>query len=139
MGRLAKWFIDSGMRKGTPRELHENVITVYGGTGDWKKWLKVAKGNEDAAFLILLDPDGRVQWLHAGPFERPAFEALQAAVSRLLRQSGGLSPDGGEGWPDADCIRSPAPAAPYVRSGRVAVRDQASPDDLRQCKIPRLA
>ena len=33
MARLGKWFIDSGMRKGTPKKDHENVITVYGGTG----------------------------------------------------------------------------------------------------------
>ena len=52
MGRMAKWFIDSGMRKGTPKEMHENVITVYGGTGPWKRRLSVR--NEKLAYLILL-------------------------------------------------------------------------------------
>jgi hypothetical protein len=37
MARLGKWFIDSGMRKGTPKEDHEHVITVYGGTDPWKQ------------------------------------------------------------------------------------------------------
>jgi hypothetical protein len=36
MARLGKWFIDSGMRKGTPKKDQENVITVYGGTDSWK-------------------------------------------------------------------------------------------------------
>lgn len=35
MARLGKWFIDSGMRRGTPKADHENVITVYGGTDPW--------------------------------------------------------------------------------------------------------
>ena len=43
MGRMAKWFIDSGMRKGTPKELHENVITVYGGADRWKKTMGFSK------------------------------------------------------------------------------------------------
>jgi len=37
MARLGKWFIDSGMRRGTPKADHENVITVYGGTDQWKQ------------------------------------------------------------------------------------------------------
>ena len=32
LARMGKWFIDSGMRRGTPKADHENVITVYGGT-----------------------------------------------------------------------------------------------------------
>lgn len=36
LARLGAPFIDSGMRKGTPKELHENVITVYGGVDPWK-------------------------------------------------------------------------------------------------------
>ena len=35
LARLGKWFIDSGMRRGTPKTDHEHVITVYGGTGHW--------------------------------------------------------------------------------------------------------
>ena len=32
LGALGRWFIDRGMRKGTPVELHDHVITVYGGS-----------------------------------------------------------------------------------------------------------
>jgi len=81
MGRMAKWFIDSGMRKGTPKELHENVITVYGGADRWKKVMGFSKANEDAAYLALLGPDGRVQWLHRGGFTDEAMAALKAAIA----------------------------------------------------------
>jgi hypothetical protein len=80
MGRLAKWFIDSGMRKGTPKELHENVITVYGGVDRWKKAMGFTKAQEHAAYLALLGPDGRVQWLHRGGFSDDAMTALRAAI-----------------------------------------------------------
>ena len=36
MARMGKWFIDSGMRRGTPKALHENVITVWGEAKQWK-------------------------------------------------------------------------------------------------------
>jgi hypothetical protein len=81
MGRMAKWFIDSGMRKGTPKELHENVITVYGGADRWKTVMGFSKGDEDAAYLALLGPDGRVQWLHRGAVTEGAVSALKAAIS----------------------------------------------------------
>jgi hypothetical protein len=81
MGRMAKWFIDSGMRKGTPKALHENVITVYGGADRWKKAMGFSKADEDAAYLALLGPDGRVRWLHRGGFTDEAMEALKAAIA----------------------------------------------------------
>ena len=81
MGRMAKWFIDSGMRKGTPKALHENVITVYGGSDRWKKAMGFSKADEDAAYLALLGPDGRVRWLHRGGLTDEAMEALKATIA----------------------------------------------------------
>ena len=81
MGRMAKWFIDSGMRKGTPKELHENVITVYGGGDRWKKAMGFTKAEEHAAYLALLGPDGRVRWLHRGGLTDEAMEALKVAIA----------------------------------------------------------
>ena len=81
MGRMASWFINSGMRKGTPKELHENVITVYGGSDRWKKAMGFSKAQEDAAYLALLGADGRVQWLHHGGYTEDAARALKTALS----------------------------------------------------------
>jgi hypothetical protein len=83
MARLGRWFIDSGMRKGTPPELHANVMTVYGGVGDWKKRVGFSDDRKDAAYLILLGPDGVVRWLYTGPADDDAFDALAAAVRSL--------------------------------------------------------
>ena len=50
MARMGKWFIDSGMRRGTPKELHENVITVFGAVDPWKKRLGFVVGFSGVSF-----------------------------------------------------------------------------------------
>lgn len=82
MARLGKWFIDSGMRKGTPREDYEHVITVYGGTDAWKQRLGFQSPN--AAYLILLDQRGTVRWLYCGQFDAEAYAKLSQQVAALL-------------------------------------------------------
>lgn len=79
MARMGKWFIDSGMRSGTPKELHENVITVYGGVEPWKKRLGYKEAKD--AYLILIDTEGKIRWLHHGPFD----DAQYAKLAALLR------------------------------------------------------
>ena len=80
MARMAKWFIDSGMRRGTPKELHENVITVWGSVDRWKSLMGFTKAAEDDAYLALIDADGRVRWLHHGPFAQDAFDTMLRAA-----------------------------------------------------------
>ncbi len=82
MARMGKWFIDSGMRRGTPKADHENVITVYGGTDAWKQ--RVGLNDPRAAYLILIDQQGRVAWRSAGSLDEQRFSALSSEVSRLL-------------------------------------------------------
>ena len=85
IARMGKWFIDSGMRKGTPREDHDNVITVYGSASEWKKLVGFDK--DDDAYLLLLDREGRVRWMHAGKLEAAAWRNLSITTQELLRVS----------------------------------------------------
>lgn len=80
--RLGKWFIDSGMRRGTPRADHARVITVYSETGEWKKRLDYR--DKDASYLILLDHSGRVRMLHRGALEETAWRRLASATRQWL-------------------------------------------------------
>jgi hypothetical protein len=82
LAMMAKWFIDAGMRRGTPREDYEHVITVYGGTDRWKQ--RVGFRDPNAAYLILLDASGRVAWRYAGRLDEQAYHALASEVSRLV-------------------------------------------------------
>jgi hypothetical protein len=82
LAKMGRWLIDKGMRSGTPASLHENVITVYSKTGDWKKRLGVTSSNDKLAFLIVIDGAGVVQWRHAGPFDQSkADELLQIVMN----------------------------------------------------------
>jgi hypothetical protein len=81
MARLGKWFIDSGMRRGTPKADQGNVITVYGGTELWKQRLGV-KAVADA-YLVLLDQTGNVVWGHAGPFDELTYQTLAGQIRKL--------------------------------------------------------
>lgn len=79
MARLGKWFIDSGMRRGTPKADYEHVITVYGATESWKQRV----GNGNTAYLIVLDRDGNVAYRFAGGLDEPAWDALASVVRNL--------------------------------------------------------
>ncbi|MGC9293554.1 MAG: hypothetical protein ACP5EP_12695, partial [Acidobacteriaceae bacterium] len=83
MARMGKWFIDRGMRKGTPTRNHENVITVYGDTNLWKQ--RVGFQSPDAAYLILIDRRGIVRWRHNGGLDENAYNELSLLVMALLQ------------------------------------------------------
>jgi hypothetical protein len=84
MARPGKWFIDSGMRKGTRWSDQEHVITVYGGTDSWKR--RVGSQSPDAAYLFLPDKHGIVRWRHGGAFDEDTYKDLSVHVSALLRE-----------------------------------------------------
>ena len=84
MARLGKWFIDSGMRRGTPRKDHENVITVYGGTDPWKQ--RLGFQSPAAAYLVLIDQRGVVRWRHSGVFNEEVYEKLSFQTAALLEE-----------------------------------------------------
>ena len=83
LSTLGRWFIDRGMRRGTPAALHEHVITVYGGTSDWKRRLSFSPEHEDDAYLIVLDRNGIVRWLHHGVFDQARADDLRKVVTLL--------------------------------------------------------
>ena len=83
LATLGRWFIDRGMRNGTPVELHDHVITVYGGTGDWKQRLSYSPEHEDDAYLVALDVEGVVRWLYRGVFDQPRADQLQRLLASL--------------------------------------------------------
>ena len=82
MGKLARGFIDGGMRKSTPQELQDNVITVYDDVSAWKKRMNHPGG--DVAHVLLLDAQGRVVARHVGMFDDAAYERMAEATRGLL-------------------------------------------------------
>jgi hypothetical protein len=93
LATLGRWFIDRGMRSGTPVELHDRVITVYKGTGEWKKRLAYSSEGEDDAYLIVLDRDGIVQWFHHGGFDQARADSLRGLLTSLADGRPGMADD----------------------------------------------
>lgn len=85
LATLGRWFIDRGMRNGTPAALHDQVITVYQGTGDWKKRLSYSDDHKDDAYLIVFDRAGVVRWLHHGGFDTSWSDELKAVLASLVQ------------------------------------------------------
>ena len=81
LNALARWFIDSGMRRGTPKADYDHVITVYADTKAWKEGVRYT--DPDAAYLILLDRESKVDWHYRGTFDETLFQALCSRVSDL--------------------------------------------------------
>ncbi len=84
LARLGKWFIDSGVRRGTPHPDRENVLTVFGSLDPWKQRLGFEA--PDAAYPILLDQRGIVRWRHAGSLEEKVYRALSNQLLALLEK-----------------------------------------------------
>ena len=82
LAKVGKWFIDGGMRRGTPPGDRQNVITVYSGSEDWKR--RVGFDDPKNAYLILIDGGGEVVWNYAGSLDERPYGALLSEVSRLL-------------------------------------------------------
>jgi len=90
-GAHGKWFIDSGMRRGTSKADYEHVITVYGGTDAWKQRLGVQ--NADTAYLVILDREGNMVWQHAGPSKRPNTNVSPMRSANCLPLNEALAAD----------------------------------------------
>ncbi len=86
MARMGKWFIDSGMRRGTPKALHENVITVWGETTQWKARAGVTDDRDQFAYVTLIDREGRIRWRYSGLFDEAAFDTLVGELRALATE-----------------------------------------------------
>jgi hypothetical protein len=71
------------MRKNTPPELLDSVMTVYGPNDDWKT--RVGFSAPDDAYLVLIDRQGVVRWLAHGPVGEGRLQELFGAVDSISR------------------------------------------------------
>lgn len=85
LATLGRWFIDRGMRNGTPVGLHDQVITVYQGTGEWKKRLSYSADHKDDANLMVIDRAGMLRWLNHGGFDTSWSDELKTLLAQLAR------------------------------------------------------
>ena len=81
-GKLMGGFIDAGMRSGIPEARHRYVVTWYGSYNRYSDIL----GMDDlsAAYLFLLDKDGRIRWREKGFSDSAGLQELIGMTRTLL-------------------------------------------------------
>ncbi len=83
MGRMAKPFIEGGMRKTmTPAE-QDHIAPVYSSTDPWKK--RVGFQGGDDADVVVLDAGGAVRFVCSGKLEEGQYGKAAEAVRALLQ------------------------------------------------------
>lgn len=83
IARLAAPMIDAGMRRGTPRDLQDHVVTVYAQMGPIRRALGASDGSDTWVYLI--DRDGTVLFQAHGPWDEEQFAGLTQAVESATR------------------------------------------------------
>lgn len=79
--RLARRWIDSGMREGIPKKLHNSILTYY---GDFDPYLKrFGTRSKLDAYCFILDSEGRVQFFQEGFADAPSLLKAQEVIENL--------------------------------------------------------
>jgi len=83
---FARWFINSGMRRGIPDcEARARTITLYLDKPSFRKALNLP--GEKQVYAVLVDRSGRVLWRAAGDFDEAKAASLEVALSRKTGSS----------------------------------------------------
>ena len=78
---LARWFINSGMRRGIPdHSARARTITLYLDKSSFRYALKLP--DEKQIYAVLVDRSGRVLWRSAGDFDETKAVSLHEVLSR---------------------------------------------------------
>jgi hypothetical protein len=78
---LLRGIVSSQIKKGMPAALHDRVLRVYRDEEVWRK--RLSASSEGQAYLVLLDPEGRIRWLSRAHFSETTYERLVQEVGRL--------------------------------------------------------
>jgi hypothetical protein len=79
--RLFRGMAVSGIKSGVPRGEWDRVILLYQDEQPWKERLRVS--NDKYAYVVLVDGEGRVEWMGSGPFSDAVYAHLKDAVARI--------------------------------------------------------
>lgn len=73
---LVRSMILKQVRSGVPRERHGTFLVVTDDVPTWRRFLEV--GDEDDAYVALLDSKGVVVWRYQGALNETAYRELLA-------------------------------------------------------------
>jgi hypothetical protein len=78
--KLFRGMAVSGMKSGVPEAQWERTLVVLKDEDAWKQRLGVSSNKH--AYVVVLDGQGRVRWMSAGPFSESEYGQLKSELSR---------------------------------------------------------
>ena len=78
--KFMRFVIDSGMRGGTPKNKHKNVVTMY---GDVEKYMNELNLEARYGYAFLLDKEGIIRWQEKGFSTPDAINELFELAEKL--------------------------------------------------------
>ena len=80
--RFVRGMVISGMKKGIKENRRDRFVPILQGESELKKL--VSYKEPDDAYLVVLDPSGKVVQQMHGPFSAAAYEQLRKGIQTLL-------------------------------------------------------
>jgi hypothetical protein len=79
---LLRGMVRGGIKKGVPSSMRRRFLTVKQDENQWKQYLSLK--NDRDPYLILLDGNGHLQWIHSGAFDPTVYGGVKARIAELL-------------------------------------------------------
>jgi hypothetical protein len=81
--KLFRGIAMSGIRSSMPPSVQDRTVVLYQDEKLWKRRLAVSDNNR--AYVVLLEPDGRLRWNNSGAFTDSEYARLKNEIELMLR------------------------------------------------------
>lgn len=81
--KLFRGMAVAGIRSSTPTSVQSRTIVLYRDENLWEERLSVS--DRSRAYVVLLEPNGRIRWMNSGAFTDAEVARLQHALLEMLR------------------------------------------------------
>ena len=79
---LLRGTVRGSIKRGVPLSMRRRFLTVTQDENQWKQY--VGLKNDKEPYLILVDGNGQVQWVHHGAFDPTVYGGLKAKTAELV-------------------------------------------------------
>jgi hypothetical protein len=79
---LLRGMVRGSIKRGVPLAMRRRFLTVTQDESQWKQY--VGLKNDKDPYLILLDGNSHMQWVHHGAFDPTVYAGLKARIAELI-------------------------------------------------------
>jgi hypothetical protein len=79
---LLRGVVRGGIKKGVPSSMRRRFLTVNRDENQWKQY--VGLKNDKEPYLLLLDRNSQLQWIHHGAFDPTVYGGLKVRIAELV-------------------------------------------------------